>query len=126
VRCGYLRGFAHGFIVLYETADLFYKCDELYKRSDEFVAAWDDAEPQHRRQSCPRGLTSRRSGQTLAQLHASLPRYAFLLMRIFGYGRHCRGHQACVGQIDKLTYAFKPEWIPQAAKAGRRYHFAQG
>jgi len=36
------RGFAHGFAVLSETADLFYKCDEFYSPSDEIVVRWDD------------------------------------------------------------------------------------
>jgi len=36
------RGFAHGFAVLSETADLFYKCDEFYSPSDEIAVRWDD------------------------------------------------------------------------------------
>jgi dTDP-4-dehydrorhamnose 3,5-epimerase len=36
------RGFAHGFVVLSESADFFYKCDELYSPSDEIVVRWDD------------------------------------------------------------------------------------
>ena len=36
------RGFAHGFVVLSETADFFYKCDELYSPSDELVIRWND------------------------------------------------------------------------------------
>jgi dTDP-4-dehydrorhamnose 3,5-epimerase len=36
------RGFAHGFAVLSETADLFYKCDELYSPSDEVSVRWND------------------------------------------------------------------------------------
>jgi dTDP-4-dehydrorhamnose 3,5-epimerase len=36
------RGFAHGFAVLSETADFFYKCDELYNPEEELVVAWDD------------------------------------------------------------------------------------
>jgi len=36
------RGFAHGFAALSETADLFYKCDELYSPSDEIVVRWND------------------------------------------------------------------------------------
>ena len=38
------RGFAHGFAVLSETADFFYKCDELYNPEEELVVAWDDPE----------------------------------------------------------------------------------
>ena len=36
------RGFAHGFLVLSETADFFYKCDEMYSPSDEIVVRWND------------------------------------------------------------------------------------
>jgi dTDP-4-dehydrorhamnose 3,5-epimerase len=38
------RGFAHGFLVLSETADFFYKCDELYSPIDEIVVRWNDPE----------------------------------------------------------------------------------
>jgi len=36
------RGFAHGFMVLSETADFFYKCDDLYSPKDEIVVCWND------------------------------------------------------------------------------------
>jgi dTDP-4-dehydrorhamnose 3,5-epimerase len=36
------RGFAHGFVVLSETADFFYKCDDLYSPHDEIAVCWDD------------------------------------------------------------------------------------
>jgi len=36
------RGFAHGFLVLSETADFFYKCDDAYSPSDEIVVRWND------------------------------------------------------------------------------------
>src|SRR5271156_993288 len=36
------RGFAHGFVVLSESADFFYKCDELYSPTDEVVVRWND------------------------------------------------------------------------------------
>jgi dTDP-4-dehydrorhamnose 3,5-epimerase len=36
------RGFAHGFVVLSETADFFYKLDGLYSPKDEIVVRWDD------------------------------------------------------------------------------------
>jgi dTDP-4-dehydrorhamnose 3,5-epimerase len=36
------RGFAHGFLVLSETADFFYKCDDVYSPSDEIVVRWND------------------------------------------------------------------------------------
>jgi dTDP-4-dehydrorhamnose 3,5-epimerase len=36
------RGFAHGFVVLSEVADFFYRCDELYSPADEIVIRWND------------------------------------------------------------------------------------
>ncbi|PWE80803.1 dTDP-4-dehydrorhamnose 3,5-epimerase [Bradyrhizobium sp. SUTN9-2] len=36
------RGFAHGFLVLSETADFFYKCDGVYSPQDEIGIRWDD------------------------------------------------------------------------------------
>jgi dTDP-4-dehydrorhamnose 3,5-epimerase len=36
------RGFAHGFAVLSETADFFYKCDDMYSPKDEMSVRWDD------------------------------------------------------------------------------------
>ena len=38
------RGFAHGFVVLSETATLCYKCDELYHPEDEGGIMWNDSE----------------------------------------------------------------------------------
>ena len=37
------RGFAHGFVVLSETADFFYKCDDLYSPKDEVSICWNDS-----------------------------------------------------------------------------------
>jgi dTDP-4-dehydrorhamnose 3,5-epimerase len=36
------RGFAHGFLVLSDFADFFYKCDEYYSPADEVVVRWND------------------------------------------------------------------------------------
>ena len=36
------RGFAHGFVVLSETATFCYKCDELYHPEDEGGIMWND------------------------------------------------------------------------------------
>lgn len=35
-------GFAHGFCVLSETADLIYKCTDLYSADDDFGILWND------------------------------------------------------------------------------------
>ena len=37
-------GFAHGFCVLSETAEVEYKCTEVYVKEDEIAIAWDDPE----------------------------------------------------------------------------------
>jgi dTDP-4-dehydrorhamnose 3,5-epimerase len=36
------RGFAHGFLVLSEVADFFYKCDDFYDPKDEIAVRWND------------------------------------------------------------------------------------
>ena len=36
------RGCAHGFVVLSDTADFLYKCDEYYSPADEIVVRWND------------------------------------------------------------------------------------
>jgi dTDP-4-dehydrorhamnose 3,5-epimerase len=36
------RGFAHGFQVISDAADFFYKCDSLYSAADEITVRWDD------------------------------------------------------------------------------------
>jgi dTDP-4-dehydrorhamnose 3,5-epimerase len=36
------RGFAHGFVVLSDSADFFYKCDDYYSPADELVIRWND------------------------------------------------------------------------------------
>jgi len=38
------RGFAHGFVVVSETAEFTYKCDELYHPEDEGGIIWNDPE----------------------------------------------------------------------------------
>lgn len=38
------RGFAHGFVVLSETATFIYKCDDLYHPEDEGGIMWNDPE----------------------------------------------------------------------------------
>lgn len=36
------RGFAHGFLILSDTAEIYYKCDEFYHANDEGGLAWND------------------------------------------------------------------------------------
>lgn len=38
------RGFAHGFLVLSDTAEFCYKCDDFYHLNDEGGIAWNDPE----------------------------------------------------------------------------------
>jgi dTDP-4-dehydrorhamnose 3,5-epimerase len=38
------RGFAHGFLVLSDTATFFYKCDNFYHRESEGGIAYNDPE----------------------------------------------------------------------------------
>jgi dTDP-4-dehydrorhamnose 3,5-epimerase len=70
------RGCAHGFIVRSETADFFYKCDEIYSPADELVLRWND--PQLGIDwgcDSPSLSTRDRDGSSLAQLGPRLPRY---------------------------------------------------
>jgi dTDP-4-dehydrorhamnose 3,5-epimerase len=70
------RGFAHGFVVRSDSADFFYKCDELYSPADEMVLRWNDPrlgidwaceDPKVSARDC--------EGLTLAQLAGRLPQY---------------------------------------------------
>lgn len=75
-QCWIPRGFAHGFVVLTDTADLLYKCDAFYSQEDENVLRWDDPKlgiDWH----CDTPIVSPRDrgGHTLAQLQRRLPRY---------------------------------------------------
>lgn len=38
------RGFAHGFLVLSDSAEFCYKCDDVYRPGDEGGIAWNDAD----------------------------------------------------------------------------------
>jgi dTDP-4-dehydrorhamnose 3,5-epimerase len=70
------RGFAHGFMVLSDSADFFYKCDELYSSADEKVLCWNDPELGIDWGIKSPLVSSRDSeGRTLAQLTALLPRF---------------------------------------------------
>jgi dTDP-4-dehydrorhamnose 3,5-epimerase len=70
------RGLAHGFLVRSESADFFYKCDEVYSPADEFTVRWND--PQLGIDwGCEHPNVSARDskGTLLAQLSGRLPRY---------------------------------------------------
>jgi dTDP-4-dehydrorhamnose 3,5-epimerase len=41
-QCYIPAGFAHGFCVLSDTADVEYKCTNLYDPADDFGIAWND------------------------------------------------------------------------------------
>jgi dTDP-4-dehydrorhamnose 3,5-epimerase len=71
------RGFAHGFVVRSEDADVFYKCDRAYSPADELVLRWND--PELRIEwGADRPILSPRDaeGRTLAELEPRLPSYA--------------------------------------------------
>lgn len=36
------KGFAHGFLVMSDTVDFMYKCDDYYSPGDEYGVMWDD------------------------------------------------------------------------------------
>lgn len=70
------RGFAHGFRVLSEVADFFYKCDEYYAPDTQKVIAWDDPELAIEWGTDRPTLSARDAeGQRLAEM-ADLPEYA--------------------------------------------------
>jgi dTDP-4-dehydrorhamnose 3,5-epimerase len=70
------RGFAHGFVVLSDSADFFYKCDELYSPADELVIRFDDPALGIDWGCTAPTLSARdREGVLLAQLQSRLPIY---------------------------------------------------
>jgi len=70
------RGFAHGFLVLSESADFFYKCDNLYSPADELVLQWDDpALGIDWGNASPEVSQRDRVGRSLADLAAELPKF---------------------------------------------------
>jgi dTDP-4-dehydrorhamnose 3,5-epimerase len=70
------RGFAHGFLVLSESADFFYKCDEFYSPADEITLRWNDpALGIDWRIDAPRVSARDSQARTLAELAGRLPRY---------------------------------------------------
>ena len=70
------RGFAHGFVVISETADFFYKCDAFYSPGDEIVLRWDDPELGIDWGSSAPIVSDRdRNGRFLSELRNRLPVY---------------------------------------------------
>jgi dTDP-4-dehydrorhamnose 3,5-epimerase len=70
------RGFAHGFLVLSERADFFYKCDEYYSPADELVVTWaDPALGIDWGNSNPELSQRHRAGRSLADLIPYLPKF---------------------------------------------------
>jgi dTDP-4-dehydrorhamnose 3,5-epimerase len=70
------RGFAHGFVVLSDSADFFYKCDTFYSPADERVLRWNDPELRIDWGIEAPILSPRDSdGSSLAQLAEHLPRF---------------------------------------------------
>ena len=69
-------GFAHGFLVLSETADVYYKCSDFYSPADEIVLRWDDSQLSIE-WGCASPIVSERDskGRTLSQLRELLPLY---------------------------------------------------
>lgn len=70
-------GFAHGFCVLSDVADVEYKCSDVYQAGDELGLAWNDPEIGVEWPVAEPILSTKDSaGKTLAQLLDRLPRYA--------------------------------------------------
>lgn len=69
------RGFAHGFVVISESADFFYKCDDYYSPQHEVIVKWDDPTLGIDWGIVNPELSERdRNGRSLAELEAKLPR----------------------------------------------------
>jgi dTDP-4-dehydrorhamnose 3,5-epimerase len=70
------RGFAHGFMVLSDSADFFYKCDEFYSPANESVLRWNDSKLSIN-WGCDAPLLSARDreGRSLAELDGLLPQF---------------------------------------------------
>jgi dTDP-4-dehydrorhamnose 3,5-epimerase len=69
------RGFAHGFIVLSDTADFSYKCDNSYSPKDEIVVRWNDPELAIAWGIDNPSLSARDSAAPLLKDISRLPRY---------------------------------------------------
>ncbi len=70
------RGFAHGFVVISEMAEFFYKCDDFYSPDAELVLRFDDPELGiDWGLSAPIVSERDRNGKSLAELKSRLPVY---------------------------------------------------
>ena len=69
------KGFAHGFTVLSETADFFYKCDELYRPADEITIRWNDPALKIDWRTPAPTLSERDAAAPLLENADRLPRY---------------------------------------------------
>jgi dTDP-4-dehydrorhamnose 3,5-epimerase len=69
-------GFAHGFCVLSDVAEVEYKCSDVYQAGDELGLAWDDTEVGVAWPVAEPILSEKdRHGQPLARLLERLPQY---------------------------------------------------
>lgn len=69
-------GLAHGFLVQSDSADFFYKCDEIYAPTNEHVLLWSDPELGIKWGNASPLLSARdKEGRTLAELDGKLPKY---------------------------------------------------
>lgn len=85
-------GFAHGFCVLSETADVLYKCTDLYSPEDERGIIWNDptlaiAWPV----TDPLVSQKDRSYRTLREMHKDLPSYRMKKAKTAGRGGRRKG-----------------------------------
>ena len=69
------RGFAHGFEVLSDTADFFYKCDAPYSPANEITIRWNDPDLGIKWQNSAPSLSARDASAPLLKDIEGLPRY---------------------------------------------------
>jgi dTDP-4-dehydrorhamnose 3,5-epimerase len=70
------RGFAHGYLVLSETAVCLYKCDNYYSPADEIVIRWNDPDIGIRWPIANPSLSARDSSAPLLSEVKGLPKLA--------------------------------------------------
>lgn len=69
------RGFAHGFTVLSDSADFFYKCDAAFSPADEITIRWNDPDLAIDWRMREPILSARDAAAPLLKDTAGLPRY---------------------------------------------------